>query len=136
MLDASRNLTRDEEALRKHALGRPETREDFPWGHRAFKVRKKIFAIMVAEDESLTVSVKLPHSNKQALKKPYAERTGYGLGKHGWVTCTFNLGQKLPMSDLKTWIDESYIAIAPKPKAVAKASQKSVNKRARRGTIQ
>lgn len=135
MLDASRNLTRDEAALRKYALDRPDTREEFPWGHRAFKVRKKIFTVMVAEDDGLTVSVKLPQSNKQALKKPFATPTEYGLGKHGWVTFTFKLGQKLPVADLKTWIDESYKAIAPQPKAPTERLRKSINKRARRGTI-
>jgi hypothetical protein len=34
---------RHEVALRKFALGFPGTVEEFPWGHRAFKVRKKTF---------------------------------------------------------------------------------------------
>jgi predicted DNA-binding protein (MmcQ/YjbR family) len=120
VIDGGRKLTRDEAALRKYALDRPETHEDFPWGHRAFKVRKKIFATLCAEDEEVSISVKLPQSRYEALKKSFAEPTHYGMGKHGWVTFRFKTGRKLPMADLQAWIDESYRAIAPK-----KAAQKS-----------
>ena len=36
--------------LRKIAMGYPETVEDFPWGHAAYKVRKKIFLTLVVDD--------------------------------------------------------------------------------------
>lgn len=50
-----------------------------------------------------------------ALMLPFAEPTGYGLGKSGWVTATFNAGEKAPpVALLKQWLDESYRAIAPK----------------------
>ena len=36
------------------------------------------------------------------------------LGKSGWVTATFHKGDRPPFDILKSWIDESYRAIAPK----------------------
>jgi hypothetical protein len=65
--------------------------------------------------EALSVSVKLPRSGDAALTLTDAEPTGYGLGKHGWVSCRFPLAAgPAPLSLLEAWIDESYRAIAPK----------------------
>jgi hypothetical protein len=46
--------------------------------------------------------------------QPYAEPTGYGLGKSGWVTCRFATGDELPLDLLEEWVEESYRAVAPK----------------------
>jgi len=50
----------------------------------------------------------------EALQLPYAEPTGYGLGKSGWVS--FNPPEdRLPgIGQLKAWIEESYRAQAPR----------------------
>jgi predicted DNA-binding protein (MmcQ/YjbR family) len=115
MTNATREkLTPAEKQIREAALGYPSATEDFPWGHRAFKVNKKIFATLVSEEHVTTVSVKLPRSNKAALKRPYAAPTHYGMGKYGWVTFTFDSGDDLPVKDLLEWLEESYRAIAPK----------------------
>ncbi|MBK7877910.1 MAG: MmcQ/YjbR family DNA-binding protein [Planctomycetes bacterium] len=103
-----------ETALRAHGLAYPETKEDFPWGHRALKVKGKIFAIFGWDEGRFTLSTKLPHSNVTALDRPFAEPTHYGMGKHGWVTARFEPGERVPVDLLQTWIDESYRAIAPK----------------------
>jgi hypothetical protein len=58
--------------------------------------------------------VKLPVSNAQALSLPFAEPTGYGMGKHGWVTAGFRAGDAVPLDLLREWIDESFRAVAPK----------------------
>jgi predicted DNA-binding protein (MmcQ/YjbR family) len=103
-------------ALRKHALGFPETIEDFPWGHSAFKVKGKVFLFtyLCAEEGFLSLSVKLPISAKMALALPFAAPTQYGLGKSGWVTARFYVTDKIPFEMLKEWLDESFRAIAPK----------------------
>ena len=44
----------------------------------------------------------------------FAEPTGYGLGKAGWVSARFEPGDDVPVDLLKQWIDESYAAVAPK----------------------
>ena len=103
-------------ALRKHALGYPETIEDFPWGHSAFKVKGKVFLFtyLCAEEGFLSLSVKLPISAKMALALPFAAPTQYGLGKSGWVTARLYVTDKIPFEMLKEWLDESFRAIAPK----------------------
>lgn len=107
-------LARCESELRGFALGFPGVTEDFPWGHRAFKVNKKAFVFMSAEDGRLSLSVKLPASHGMALMLPFAEPTGYGLGKSGWITATFATGAEVPIPILRAWFVESYRAIAPK----------------------
>ena len=82
------DLARVEAALRGAALAYPGATEEFPWGHRAIKVRGKIFLALAREDGALHVTVKLPVSNVYALSLPFAAPTGYGLGKSGWVTCS------------------------------------------------
>jgi predicted DNA-binding protein (MmcQ/YjbR family) len=42
------------------------------------------------------------------------EPTGYGMGKHGWVTLLIMRDDQLPLQLLEAWIDESYRAVAPK----------------------
>ncbi len=110
-------LLKAEAALRDHALTYPETREEFPWGHSALKVKGKIFLILSngkAGADVLSLSVKLPVSSKAALTLPFASPTEYGLGKSGWVSARFQGKDKVPVEMIKEWIDESFRAIAPK----------------------
>jgi predicted DNA-binding protein (MmcQ/YjbR family) len=107
-------LAAAEEFLRGRALAFPEAAEEFPWGHRAIKVKKKIFLILDRADGVLSVTVKLPDSGAYALMQPYAGPTGYGLGKSGWVSCRFNAGDEPPLDLLEEWLEESYRAVAPK----------------------
>jgi len=102
--------------LRDYAITFPETTEDHPWGHRAIKVKGKSFLFLGGEKNSaeLSLSVKLPDSRDVALDLPFAEPTGYGLGKSGWVTARFDKVAGIPIDLLKGWIAESYRAIAPK----------------------
>ena len=105
---------RGEAMLRKHALGFPGAYEEFPWGERVIKVRKKIFLFLHGDAENLRVTTKLPLSYGAALLAPFAKPTGYGLGKNGWVTASFSGGEHVPYDVLLSWMDESYRAIAPK----------------------
>jgi predicted DNA-binding protein (MmcQ/YjbR family) len=106
-------LTRAGAVLRKKALGYPEAHEDFPWGESAFKVKKKVFLFMRDDASFLSLSVKLPVSQGAALLFPFAEPTGYGLGKAGWVTARFEKGTRPPLWLLEAWLAESYRAVAP-----------------------
>lgn len=103
-------------ALREAALGYPETVEDHPWGEHAFKVRgRKSFCFMAGvEDGGFVFTVKLPIRAHEALAHPFAEPTGYGMGRSGWVSCRFAAGDAPPIALLKDWLDESWRAIAPK----------------------
>ncbi|MBP3960264.1 MmcQ/YjbR family DNA-binding protein [Gemmata sp. G18] len=108
-----------ETALRDLAVAYPGATEDFPWGHRAIKVKAKIFLILALNEGKLSVTMKLPDSGRYALTQRYARPTGYGLGKSGWVTCTFHPTDEPPMDLLEEWVDESYRTIAPKKLVLA-----------------
>lgn len=105
---------RAESALRECALAYPGTVEEFPWGHRALKVRGKTFLFLAVFDDTLSLSVKLPVSGRLALTLPFASPTEYGLGKSGWVTARFAAGDEVPIDMLREWVDESFRAVAPK----------------------
>ena len=107
-------LSRVQRALRDLALSYPGSREDFPWGDRCYKVRDKIFFFLGGSDGALSVTVKLPGSHDAALMLPFAQPTGYGLGKAGWVSATFEREREAPLPMVREWLDESYRAIAPK----------------------
>ncbi|HSS44625.1 MAG TPA: MmcQ/YjbR family DNA-binding protein [Thermoanaerobaculia bacterium] len=104
-------------ALRNFALSFPGATEEFPWGERVAKVNGKVFVFLGLDPipgGPMGLSVKLPVSGEEALGLPFAKPTGYGLGKSGWVSASFNPGDRPPLAILKTWILESYRAIAPK----------------------
>ncbi|HXN41424.1 MAG TPA: MmcQ/YjbR family DNA-binding protein [Myxococcaceae bacterium] len=100
--------------LRRYALSFPEAMEDFPWGDRVVKVRKKVFVFLGKGDRGLGLSAKLPQSHDAALMLPFSEPTAYGLGRAGWVTAHFDEDQSVPVPLLKEWVRESYGAVAPK----------------------
>jgi predicted DNA-binding protein (MmcQ/YjbR family) len=107
-----------EAELRTYALSLPDATEEFPWGDRVIKVKKKVFVFLGRQEPDPTaefgLSVKLPQSGMMALALPFASPTGYGLGKAGWVTARFAPGVALPLPMLRAWIEESYRAVAPK----------------------
>lgn len=109
----------DEAKLRDVALAFPETYEEFPWGHRALKVKGKTFCFMGtgaeagADNDNFFMSCKLPETGALALTLPGVVPTGYGLGKSGWVSAQYKRG-KAPVDMLADWLRESYCAIAPK----------------------
>lgn len=100
--------------LREFGLRYPGAELKSPWPeHLDLVVKGKTFAFLSVEGQPFGISVKLLHSNALALELPFAEPTGYGLGKSGWVSAKFPDG-KLPLPLLKSWIDESYRSQAPK----------------------
>lgn len=110
----NKSLKIAEKKLRQFALDYPDATEDFPWGHSAFKVNKKVFLFLANDKGGLSMSMKLPKSGKAAQKNSFASPTEYGMGKHGWVTSRFDASDKIPLDLLTDWIDESFRAIAPK----------------------
>ena len=102
-------------AVRAYALGLPGAREDHPWGESVAKVGAKVFVFLGKDrDSEWGCSVKLPRSATAVLDRPFAEPTGYGLGRSGWVTLSFREEERVPVEQLKGWIEESYRAVAPK----------------------
>ena len=106
--------------LRAFGLAYPGAHRKSPWpGHDDLAVNNKTFAYLSNEDEPFSISVKLPYTKHEALKLPFAKPTGYGLGKSGWVTLSPLAGQMPSLDLLKSWIDESYRAQAPKKLATS-----------------
>ncbi|HEY5780281.1 MAG TPA: MmcQ/YjbR family DNA-binding protein [Lysobacter sp.] len=102
-------------ALREFGLSYPGAHTKSPWpGHLDLAVKDKTFAYLSIEGEPFSISCKLPQTHAEALWLPFAKPTGYGLGKSGWVTATFEAGDEPPLEMFKAWIDESYRAQAPK----------------------
>lgn len=113
--------------LRAAALRYPQTTEDFPWGHPAYKIAgKKAFLFLGAYEEgALSVSMKLPYRAEEALKMKGAKPTDYGLGRSGWVTFTYGPKAKAPLAKLIDYLDESWRAVAPKKLSAAFAPPKA-----------
>ncbi|MBX3261622.1 MAG: MmcQ/YjbR family DNA-binding protein [Labilithrix sp.] len=109
----------DEAALRELGLSFPETTEEFPWDHRALKVKGKVFVFMGtgkeggADHDDFFLSCKLPESAPMALTIPGVTPTRYGLGRAGWVSARWPPGEA-PLDMLRDWLRESYRAVAPK----------------------
>lgn len=96
-------------------LGFPEATQDMPWGHPAFKVRKKSFVFLGRTDAgAVSFSMKLPFSKDSALSREHTSPTGYGLGRHGWVSFVIDDETDQDWTELTAWIEESYRAVAPK----------------------
>lgn len=77
------------ERLESVALALPEAErvEVEAWdGHPTFRVRGKNFVF--SNDDATSLSLKLPKEEAAAVvaSVPGAEPTGYGLGRHGWVS--------------------------------------------------
>jgi predicted DNA-binding protein (MmcQ/YjbR family) len=102
-------------ALKKHAAEKPGAWEDHPWGETVYKIGKKVFVFLGKGESGYGMSCKLPDSGEAATTMfSWAEPTGYGLGKSGWVTAHFAAKDDVPFDLLKQWIDESFVAVAPK----------------------
>lgn len=111
-MDRKKKASRIARAIRKHALSYPQTREDFPWGESAFKVKDKTFVFMNDGEAGVSFSVKLPSSRDLALSLAGSEPTHYGLGSKGWVT--IRPTARTSTEVLCFLIDESYRSVAPK----------------------
>jgi predicted DNA-binding protein (MmcQ/YjbR family) len=108
------------ERLRGIALKYPQTYEEQPWGDRVVKVKGKIFFLCGVHEGHLYVTVKAKKSGKKLLARPYAEPTHYGMGKHGWVTMKFAKAKDVPVDEIPSLIDESFVDVAPKRLLAAK----------------
>ena len=100
------------DALRALALSFPETYEDSPWGHPAFKVAdNKLFATMSVSEDAVTVTVKLTQEEREiAFLLPYVRRASH-VGRYGWITATVTDEESLAAA--LEWLRESYWLKAP-----------------------
>lgn len=117
-------MHKDLQALVEYALSLPGASEHHPWGEVAIKVTGKSFVFLSRgrSGTACAITAKLSESGQAVLSvHEFASPAGYNLGKSGWISAEFPAGEDAPVELLKSWIDESYRAIAPKPKRVKKA---------------
>jgi predicted DNA-binding protein (MmcQ/YjbR family) len=89
-------------------------------GEPTFRVRKKNFVFSDADAHHL--SVKLPKEEAAAVvaTDPGAEPTGYGLGRHGWVSIAVPPGSDdARWRQVTEWVRTSYTMVAPRKLAHA-----------------
>ncbi|MDD9371781.1 MAG: MmcQ/YjbR family DNA-binding protein [Acidimicrobiales bacterium] len=84
-------------------------------GEPTFRVRKKNFVF--TNRAATGLSVKLPNEEAEAVAAtdPGAEPTGYGLGRHGWVSV--QVGDDPDderWQQIEEWVRTSYTLVAPK----------------------
>ena len=93
-------------------------------GEPTFRVRGKNF--IFADREFTGISVKLDKEEAAAVvaTDPGASPTGYGLGKHGWVSLTLPTTARDPRWQLvEEWVRTSYTMVAPKKLAAVVLAQ-------------
>ena len=84
-------------------------------GEPTFRVRGKNFVF--ASHDGSSISVKLPLDEAAAViaTDPQASPTGYGLGRHGWVSVS--LTGRLSAArwrEVEEWVETSYTLVAPR----------------------
>jgi predicted DNA-binding protein (MmcQ/YjbR family) len=84
-------------------------------GEPTFRVRGKNFVF--TDREATGMSVKLPKEEAAAVvaTDPAAAPTGYGLGRHGWVSV--RVGDDADderWQQIEEWVRTSYTMVAPK----------------------
>jgi predicted DNA-binding protein (MmcQ/YjbR family) len=84
-------------------------------GEPTFRVRNKNFVF--SDPLATALSVKLTKEEAAAVvaTDPLAEPTGYGLGRHGWVTV--RVGERAGADrweQVEEWVRTSYTLVAPK----------------------
>jgi hypothetical protein len=101
----------DAHALRALALSLPEAEERETWGEATFRVRDKIFAILAADEE--TVSVKASHAEQAALvaRDPDVFAISRYTGRFGWTSVRLAAVDPEEMRELVT---ETWRRTAPK----------------------
>jgi predicted DNA-binding protein (MmcQ/YjbR family) len=101
--------------LRAWGLTLPGAHSKAPWPeHDDLAVNDKTFAYLPVAGQPFSLSCKLPYTGDNALQLPFAQPTGYGLGKSGWVSFTPAEDEIPDIDQLKEWVEESYRAQAPR----------------------
>ena len=84
-------------------------------GEPTFRVRNKNFVF--TNTDATGLSVKLPKEEAAAVvaSDPAAEPTGYGLGRHGWISVSLPARpSKARWVEVEEWVRTSYTIVAPK----------------------
>ncbi len=84
-------------------------------GEPTFRVNGKNFVFTNPEATSLTVKLSKEEAEAVLSTDQDAVPTGYGLGRHGWVTVTIGKRpSKARWLEVEEWVRTSYTLVAPK----------------------
>ena len=78
-----------------------------------------------ASTDASTLSVKLSKEEAAAVTAtdPDVVPTGYGLGRHGWVSVTVSpTAARTRWKEIEEWVRTSYSLVAPKPAPRSRSS--------------
>ena len=86
------------------------------WGDEpTFRVRGKNFVF--SDQAATSLSLKLPKEEAAAVvaTDPAVEPSGYGLGRHGWISLAVEAGTAVDRwQQFEEWVRTSYTLVAPK----------------------
>ena len=86
------------------------------WGdHPTFRVNGNNFVF--SDQEANHLSLKLPKDEAEAVvaSDPAVEATGYGLGRHGWISLTLHAPiDEDRWQQVEEWVRTSYTLVAPR----------------------
>lgn len=108
------NMTRLEQLVAR--LPEAERVDIEAWGGEpTFRVRGKNFIFCNQAAESLTVKLPMEEAAAVVATEPGASPSGYGLGRHGWVSLTIGTRpSKEQWRQIEEWVRTSYCMVAPK----------------------
>jgi predicted DNA-binding protein (MmcQ/YjbR family) len=93
-------------------------------GEPTFRVRGKTFIFSAPDASSISVKLSKEEAAAVVATDPSAEPTGYGLGRHGWVSVIIsNTTSAKRWREIEEWIRTSYTLVAPKKLARAVVEQ-------------
>ncbi|MCP8686685.1 MmcQ/YjbR family DNA-binding protein [Marinobacterium sedimentorum] len=99
----------DAQHTRDYLLGKPEAWEDYPFGPgpAVFKIRQKMFALLITDKNGARLNLKCDPVQAQMLRDLFeAVRPGYHMNKRHWNTVL--LDGSLPDGEVQRMIDHSY----------------------------
>jgi predicted DNA-binding protein (MmcQ/YjbR family) len=101
-------------------------------GEPTFRVRGKTF--IFTDHTARALSVKLTPDEAAAViaTDPLAEPTGYGLGRHGWVSVRIGRANAARWEQVEEWVRTSYTLVAPKSLANGVLAEDEARTRERR----
>jgi predicted DNA-binding protein (MmcQ/YjbR family) len=113
------------EQLQQYLLDKPEVTLDYPFGDDVlvFKVKKKMFALIGKNQDTMSMNLKCDPDEGAALRDVFpAIRAGYHMNKRHWITIDFD--GTVPEGEIKRLIDNSFLLVVGN---LTKQDQLSVN---------
>lgn len=102
----------DYDAACAYLAAKPEASEDFPFGAdvRVFRIRRKIFALMMLRHGQAQVNLKCDPEEAMILRDVFdAVLPGYHMNKAHWNTVL--LDGSIPDGEMERMIDRSYALV-------------------------